>query len=37
MAFRLESIVPWGRSFGEYLSMFALSKGDLAGRILAAR
>jgi hypothetical protein len=34
MAFRLESIVPWGRSFEEYLRMFALSKVDLAGRIL---
>lgn len=34
MAFRLEDIVPWGRSFDEYAAMFALGPGDLAKRIL---
>jgi hypothetical protein len=34
MAFQLEDIVPWGRSFPEYVAMFALSDGDLANRIL---
>jgi len=34
MAFTLEKIVPWGRSFDEYVAMFALSADDLAGRIL---
>jgi hypothetical protein len=34
MAFRLESIVPWGRSFDEYVRMFALSERDMSGRIL---
>jgi SAM-dependent methyltransferase len=34
MAFRLEKVVPWGRSFDEYVAMFDLSKGDLAKRIL---
>jgi hypothetical protein len=29
MAFKLEELVPWGRSFGEYVSMFALSGDDL--------
>jgi hypothetical protein len=33
--FTLESVVPWGRSFDEYCRMFALSKDDLRGRILA--
>ena len=32
--FTLEQIVPWGRSFDEYRSMFALSSDDLALRIL---
>src|SRR5262245_25629740 len=32
--FTLAEVVPWGRSFDEYCRMFALSKGDLAGRIL---
>ena len=32
--FTLNSIVPWGRSFDEYRRMFALSDGDLRGRIL---
>jgi SAM-dependent methyltransferase len=34
MAFSLGKIVPWGRSFEEYVAMFALSRGDLAKRIL---
>lgn len=34
MAFTLENIVPWGRSFEEYAAMFALSESDLSGRIL---
>lgn len=34
MGFRLESIVPWGRSFDEYVAMFALSEADLKRRIL---
>lgn len=31
---RLEDIVPWGRSFEEYVRMFALAGADLDGRIL---
>ena len=34
MAFRLDEVVPWGRSFEEYRRMFALSDKDLEGRIL---
>lgn len=34
MAFRLEEVVPWGRSFEEYQAMFALSDKDLSERIL---
>ncbi len=34
MAFRLEEVVPWGRSFEEYRKMFALSDKDLSERIL---
>lgn len=34
MAFRLKSVVPWGRSFGEYEAMFALSQQDLDKRVL---
>lgn len=34
MSFELESVVPWGRSFGEYVAMFGLSEDDLRGRIL---
>jgi len=30
MAFELKQIVPWGRSFTEYVTMFALSEEDLA-------
>jgi hypothetical protein len=32
--FTLDKVVPWGRSFDEYVRMFALSDGDLAVRIL---
>ncbi len=34
MAIRYENIVPWGRSYGEYLRMFRLNENDLCGRIL---
>jgi hypothetical protein len=34
MAFSLEKVVPWGRSFEEYHRMFALSDEDLQRRIL---
>jgi hypothetical protein len=31
---RLDEVIPWGRSFDEYRSMFRLSEGDLAGSVL---
>ena len=34
MAFKLDKIVPWGRSFNEYVLMFSLSKMDLRKKIL---
>lgn len=34
MNFKLDNVVPWGRSFDEYQSMFALSKNDLGKRIV---
>src|SRR3954466_4232846 len=34
MAVKLNSVVPWGRSFDEYVKMFALSEGDLGRSIL---
>ncbi len=34
MAFSLDQVVPWGRSFAEYERMFGLTQNDLAGRIL---
>jgi hypothetical protein len=34
MSFTLEQVVPWGRSFDEYVAMFSLSKNDLQKRIL---
>jgi hypothetical protein len=34
MAYRLQQIVPWGRSLDEYVQMFALSERDLNKRIL---
>jgi hypothetical protein len=32
--FTLQQVVPWGRSFEEYVAMFALSDTDLQGRVL---
>jgi hypothetical protein len=34
MSFRYEDVVPWGRSYEEYLRMFDLCPDDLKGRIL---
>ena len=34
MTFQLSNVVPWGRSFDEYVSMFALTRADLQSRIL---
>lgn len=34
MSFALEQVVPWGRSFDEYVAMFALSHDDLKKRLL---
>ncbi|MGA7827989.1 MAG: hypothetical protein WCA04_10030 [Geobacteraceae bacterium] len=34
MSFALNQVVPWGRTYDEYVKMFALSKADLAKRIL---
>jgi len=34
MAVQLKEIMPWGRSFEEYVAMFALSEDDLSKRIL---
>jgi SAM-dependent methyltransferase len=34
MAFTLDKVVPWGRSYQEYLDMFALTEADLQGLIL---
>jgi SAM-dependent methyltransferase len=34
MSFTLANVVPWGRSFDEYVAMFALSDADLRRRIL---
>jgi len=34
MPFTLDKVVPWGRSFDEYVAMFALTDGDLEKRIL---
>lgn len=31
---KLDDVVPWGRSFDEYVAMFDLSANDLSGRIL---
>ncbi|MCR5480540.1 MAG: class I SAM-dependent methyltransferase [Ruminococcus sp.] len=33
MAFKLESVVPWGRNFSEYTQMFLLTHGDMQKRI----
>ncbi len=34
MAFKYESVVPWGRSFAEYIDMFCLIESDLNKNIL---
>jgi hypothetical protein len=34
MSFSLKQIVPWGRSFEEYVAMFSLSREDLGQRIV---
>lgn len=34
MPFTLSQVVPWGRSFEEYVAMFAMTEADLGGRIL---
>ncbi len=34
MAFQYASVVPWGRSYDEYLRMFDLGAAELGGRIL---
>ncbi len=34
MGFTLDKVVPWGRSYDEYLAMFALSEADLSLSIL---
>ncbi len=34
MAFTLDTVVPWGRSMEEYVTMFELSENDLDSRIL---
>lgn len=34
MPFTLDQVVPWGRSYDEYVAMFALSDADLQRRIL---
>ena len=34
MAFKLDQIVPWGRSFDEYVRMFGLTDLDLGKTIL---
>ncbi|MGZ0079826.1 SAM-dependent methyltransferase [Methylomonas sp. YC3] len=34
MAFTLDKVVPWGRSYAEYVSMFSLSEADLGRHIL---
>jgi len=34
VSFTLDKVVPWGRSFDEYVAMFALSEVELTGRLL---
>jgi len=34
MTFTLSQVVPWGRSFDEYVAMFDLTDAELAGRIV---
>ena len=33
MAFKLNSVVPWGRNMEEYILMFRLNKSDLSRKI----
>jgi hypothetical protein len=33
MSFTLEKVVPWGRSYEEYIDMFALTEAELGLRI----
>ena len=33
MAFKLDSVVPWGRNLSEYRSMFCLTDEDMRKRI----
>lgn len=35
MSFTLEKVVPWGRSYDEYVDMFALTEADLGLRVLS--
>ncbi|NIA05081.1 MAG: SAM-dependent methyltransferase [Proteobacteria bacterium] len=34
MSFALEAVVPWGRSYNEYVAMFSLAEADLDKRII---
>jgi len=34
MGFTLDKVVPWGRSYEEYVAMFGLTEADLTLRIL---
>jgi hypothetical protein len=34
MGFTLDKVVPWGRSFDEYIKLFDLAETDLQRRIL---
>jgi len=34
MSFTLSQVIPWGRSFDEYVAMFALTEAELSGRIV---
>lgn len=34
MAFTLDKVVPWGRSYAEYIGMFGLTEADLGSHIL---
>ncbi len=34
MSIKYSTVVPWGRSYNEYLDMFNLNKSDLGKKIL---
>ena len=34
MPFQLEKVIPWGRSFDEYIAMFDLTPADLQLKII---